>query len=71
LTEKIPLSEDYKLPIYGENYRCYNCNTFGDNVREIKGNGRTIFKERFWWLCPNCFKKLIIDRLFKEKVNFD
>ena len=67
MNKKIPLPEDYKLPFYSPEFRCYHCGIFGLPVKEIKDDGIAKFAYKFWWLCPKCFKKLIIDRI-DEKI---
>lgn len=72
LSEKIPLKEDYNPPEYEERLTCYNCEKFANGIREIGDGGRTKFTKKFWWLCPDCFKKLILGakRKEKERVEF-
>jgi len=70
LTEKIPLEEDYDPPDYREKLTCYNCEKFASSIREIGNGGRVKFAHKFWWLCPECFKKLILKEKRKERVEF-
>jgi hypothetical protein len=70
LSEEIPQKEDYRFPFLSGDLKCYYCGRFERDVREICNRGREKFSQKFWWLCPNCFNKLILKRTIKEKVEF-
>lgn len=67
MTKEIPRKENYGVPFLNRDFRCYNCNQFTSGIREI---GERRFAYKFWWLCPECFKKLILKNIEKEKVIF-
>jgi len=69
---EIPQEENYGDPFPDKDLTCYNCNRYKNGVREIGDGGRTRFARKFWWLCPECFKKLILKNSenAKEVVQF-
>lgn len=58
-------SEPKKYPLCCTNS---HCKYYGLEVRELNSNLHGKYGVEFYWLCPKCFKKLVI--LEKEKVEF-
>lgn len=69
MNEQIPDKKEYSLPYLYSRLICTNCNCCEEGTRRLKRDVRKKFDVKLFWLCPKCFKKIILNK-GKEQVNF-
>ena len=67
--KQIPNEDEYSKPYQSCYLRCTDCNYLGKGVRRLKDFDRNNQEPKFYWLCPKCFKKVILGR-GREEVEF-
>jgi hypothetical protein len=66
---EIPHAKEYSLPYLSSRLICTNCDCRGERVRRLKREHRKVTDYKLFWLCPKCFKKMILDK-GREEVEF-
>lgn len=71
MNKQIPNKKEYSLPLLIQYLVCTNgsCPYNGVNVRQLRISLRKKYDGKYAYLCPECFKKLILKK-DKEKVSF-